>query len=254
LTWRAGIALAILAFIGGGLAIGWLSSAGLSPWAEEAPAAAAPVLPEPEIAPPPSIAGPPVMPQVIQPIADSARTEAMLVAMSARRAIEAGAPLGALLPRLQASFAGTHPDAIAKILAADKERLTAAKLLADFDVTAPSLRREPAMTWQGLREEASQLFVIRRSNSAPMPVDAQLQRARDYLAGGNVEAAMRLVVRLPGAANAQGWTKQAKHFVETQKALETIEQAALNLPVAIPPPAPTPATPAPTAIPDEATL
>ena len=38
----------------------------------------------------------PVAPQILQPIADSARTEAMLVAMATRRAINAGAPLGDL--------------------------------------------------------------------------------------------------------------------------------------------------------------
>jgi hypothetical protein len=170
----------------------------------------------------------------------------MMVAMAARRAIEAGAPLGELSPRLQRSFAASSPAALARILAADRQRLTVTQLLADFDATAPMLRERPVMSWDRLRSEISTLFVIRSADTPPPTVDAQLQVARDYLASGNVKAALRMVAALPGAANAQGWMAEARRFVETQAALDEIDQAALTMPSAAISAAPAPA-PAPQA-------
>jgi len=226
--------LAILAFIGGGLAISWLSSSGLMPWS-----------PAPQVQneveaglsdPAPPIANPmtaaPLVPQIIQPIADSRRTEAMLTVMAARRAIASGAPLGDVAARLQASFGTTQPQALSKILAADRERLTPAVLLSDFDAIAPQLAREPAMTWDGLQRELASLFVLRRTGSPPETVGGQLQQIRDYLAGGNVEAAMRFVETLPGASNGRAWKAKARRYLETQRALDQLEAAAIALPVA----------------------
>lgn len=233
MNWKAGVALGVFAFAGGGLAVSWLASSGISPW-DNAPSTAAtpdmaPSEPAPTTANPMTVA--PLVPQIVQPIADSARTEAMLVAMAARRAIAAGAPLGDLAPRLQNSFGTSQPQALARVIAADRERLTPPILLAEFDRIAPDLAREPEMNWKGLQQEVATLFVLRRGDAAAPDGDAGVQRARDFIASGNVESALRFIERMPGAAYAPAFIQRARRYVETQKALDALEAAALTMPV-----------------------
>lgn len=244
MNWKAGVALGVLAFAGGGLAVSWLASSGISPW-ENAPTSAdapdtVPSEPAPATANPMTVA--PLVPQIVQPIADSARTEAMLVAMAARRAIATGAPLGDLAPRLQNSFGASQPQALARVIAAERERLTPPALLAEFDRMAPNLAREPEMNWKDLQREVATLFVLRRGDAAAPDRNADVQRTRDFIASGNVESALRFIETMPGAANARSFTERARRYVETQKALDALEAAALALPVA-PVTPPGPATP-----------
>ncbi|HMT41501.1 MAG TPA: hypothetical protein PKC48_02660 [Sphingorhabdus sp.] len=234
MNWRAGVALSILAFVGGGLVVSWLSTSGLSPWGEVAPSAPeAPVAPMPEIAPPPvnPMLAAPVVPQILQPIADSARTEAMLVAMAARRAIGASAPLGEIEPRLDAAFGQSQPQALARIRSAAKDGLTPVKLATEFDAIAPSLSRDPEMSWARIQRELSTMFVLHMSDAPPPSTDAQIARTRDLILTGNVESAMRLVSAMPGAANAKDWLAKARRYVETQRALDSLEKAALSMPM-----------------------
>lgn len=228
------MALSILAFVGGGLAVNWLSDSGLSPWggtdsAELTPPAA----PAPEPTPPPvnPVLASPGAPQILQPIADSARTEAMLVAMAARRAISVGAPLGDVGTRLDTAFEQSQPQAVARVRAAEKEAMTPTKLAAEFDSVAPQLSREPEMSWSRLRQEILTMFVLHTSDAPPPAADAQLQRARDLVLTGSVESAIRLVETMPGAANAQDWLAKARRYVETQRALDMLEKAALSMPM-----------------------
>lgn len=244
MNWKAGVALGVLAFAGGGLAVSWLASSGISPWEETPSAAATSDAIAPDPAPPTAnpMTAAPLVPQIVQPIADSARTEAMLVTMAARRAINAGAPLAELAPRLQNSFGASQPQALARVIAADSERLTPPVLLAEFDRIAPDLAREPEMNWKGLQREFATLFVLRRGDAAAPDGGADIQRARDFIASGNVENALRFIEAMPGAANARAFTDRARRYVETQKALDALEAAALTMPVA--PVAPSaPATP-----------
>lgn len=234
MNWRAAAALSILAFAGGGLAIGWLSSSGLAPWEKSTPAGpAAPITVLPEPAPPPvnPMLASPVAPQILQPIADSARTEAMLVAMAARRAINAGAPLGDLGPRIETAFGQSQLQALARIKAAEKEGMTPAKLAAEFDSISSVLIREPEMSWSRIRQEILTMFVLHTSDAPPPAADAQLRRARDLVLTGNVDSAIRLVAVMPGAANARDWLAKARRYVETQRALDSLENAALSMPM-----------------------
>ncbi len=252
MSWRSGIALTVLGLIAGALAFSWLSSAGLMPWGKTA---ASPALINPAtMAPSSAAASPapilPIAPQFVQPIADSARTEAMLVAMATRRALAAGAPLGTLGPRLNAAFAQSQPDALAKVTAAANDKLTTTDLLREFDTIAPALARGPETSWASVQREVGTLFVIRRAGSAPEPVKAQIDRARDYLASGNVEGAVRFIEPLPGVANARGWLMKARRYIDTQKALVLLEQAAL----AVPPTMPSAPPPAPLPVPDPVPL
>ncbi|MCC6479431.1 hypothetical protein [Sphingorhabdus sp.] len=251
MNWRAGVALSILAFVGGGLAISWLAPSGLSPFGSEM--AGTPSTPLAEAGP--SVAAPPVnpvlaaagAPQILQPIADSARTEAMLVAMAARRSLGAGAPLGPLAPRLDAMFGASQPQALVRIRASAKEGLTPASLAAEFDAVAPRLANDNAMSWERAQREARTLFVLRRSEGAALSRDAQLQRIRDLILTGNIDSAIRLVSAMPGAANADGWLVKARRYRDAQLALDTLEQAALAMPMAaqVAPPVPAPMAPAP---------
>lgn len=234
MNWRAGVALSILAFVGGGVAVNWLSTSGLTPWGEATPSVPdAPVAALPGVAPPPvnPMLAAPATPQILQPIADSARTEAMLVAMSARRAIGAGAPLGEIEPRLDAAFGQSQPQALARIRAAIKDGLTPVKLAAEFDTIAPSLSRDPETSWARIQRELSTMFVLHMSDAPPPSADAQVTRTRDLILTGNVESAMRLVSAMPGVANAKDWLAKARRFVETQQALDSLEMAALAMPM-----------------------
>lgn len=251
MNWRAGVALSILAFVGGGLAIGWLASSGLTPWAGDSPAASvAPETPDAALAPPPPVN--PMLttsmaPQILQPIADSARTEAMLVAIAARRAITAGAPLDDLNPRLDAAFGTTQPQALARIRAAEKERLTPVALASEFDAVAPALASENGSNWSRIQREVRNLFVLRRSDGVRPSRDAQMQRIRDLLLTGNAGSAIALASAMPGAAKAQDWLIKARRYRDAQTALDNLEKYALAMPMIAPqaapiaPPAPTPA-------------
>jgi hypothetical protein len=42
---------------------------------------------------------------------------------------------------------------------------------------------------------------------------------------------MRLVSAMPGSANAKDWLARARRFVETQQALDSLEKAALAMPM-----------------------
>lgn len=190
-----------------------------------------------------------IAPQILQPIADSTRTEAMLVAMAARRAIGAGAALGDLNPRLDAAFGATQPQALARIRAAEKERLTPARLASEFDAVAPALASDSGSNWNRIRREAGNLFVLRRSDSVRPSRDAQIQRVRDLLLSGDAGSAIALVSVMPGAAKAQDWLVMVRRYRDAQTALDALEKYALAMPVIAPQApsaAPVPAAPPPT--------
>ncbi len=91
------------------------------------------------------------------------------------------------------------------------------------------------------------MFVLHMSDAPPPLADAQIARTRDLILTGNVESAMRLVSAMPGAANAQDWLAKARRYVETQRALDSLEKAALAMPMVAQQPmiAPAPDTIAP---------
>ena len=109
--------------------------------------------------------------------------------------------------------------------------MTPVKLAAEFDAIAPSLNRDPEMSWARIQRELSTLFVLHTSDAPPSSENAQIQRIRDLILTGNVESAMRLVSAMPGAAKAQDWLAKARRYVETQRALDSLEKAALAMPM-----------------------
>jgi hypothetical protein len=233
LNWRAGVTLSLLAFIGGGIAVSWLSGSGLAPWGMDSPPPIAktdipPVIETPPVTTPPVAA--PVVPQIVQPIADSVRTEAMLLIMAARRASAAGQPLGDQQARLQAAFGESQPAELAKVIAADKAGLTTQSLLKDLDTITPALLSGAGGTWEKLQREVATLFVLRKGASDASGPEVRLKRARDYLAAGNVAGAIRFVESLPGAASAKAWLDKARRYQEAQAALDSMERMTLAMP------------------------
>ena len=82
-------------------------------------------------------------------------------------------------------------------------------------------------SWSRLRAEIAQLFVVRRESTPSPQPERRLDRARLFLQSGRVEAAVAEVRRLPGAANADGWIRDAKRYAAAQNALDLIETAAV---------------------------
>ncbi|MEN2787812.1 hypothetical protein ACFOKI_00980 [Sphingomonas qilianensis] len=158
------------------------------------------------------------------------RSENMLVAFAARRALDRGLGLGYVEDQLRSRFAATQPRAVAAILQAAREPVTVAELRAGLDGIAPELVTGQASNgWLGsLRRELSNLIVIHRADTpSPLPID-RLTRARQMLEVGKVEAALAEVARMPGAPQAVRWTTAARRYIGARQALDTIEAAAIT--------------------------
>lgn len=158
------------------------------------------------------------------------RSENMLVAFAARRALDRGLALGYVEDQLSARFGQTQPRAVAAILQAAREPVTIAELRAGLDGIAPELVTGQASSgWlASLERELTNLIVIHRADTpSPLPVD-RLARARQMLEGGKVEAALAEVARMPGAAQASRWTGAARRYIGARQALDTIEAAAIT--------------------------
>lgn len=179
------------------------------------------------------------------------RAEGLMIAFAARRALERGLALGYIEGQLRDRFGAEQPAAVATITAAAKDPLTLSDLREGLTRIAPKLTSGTVQdgflttAWR----EISTLVVLRREDTpSPRPND-RLERARLILDGGNVEGALAEVVRMPGATNASSWIDAAKRYIDSRRALNTLERAALSSPDPAPvvtvPPEPTPAELAP---------
>jgi hypothetical protein len=181
------------------------------------------------------------------------RSQALMIAFAARRAIDRGLNLGFLEGQLRSRFAALQPAAVATIIQAARAPVTLEDLRAGLDGVTPELLTGAATNgwWQSLRDEFGHLIVLRRAGTpSPLPVD-RVARARRLLEAGQVEAALAEVSRTPGVASAGRWTSAARRYVDVRRALDTIESAAILAPGVdtVPPqpqaaPAQAPATPA----------
>ncbi len=161
---------------------------------------------------------------------NSARSEGLLVAFAARRALDRGAPLGLLEDQLRLRFADAQPNAVNTIITAARKPVTLDQLVARLESLAPSLSATPAAqlgTWDKVKHELSNLFVIRH-DSAPSPAPAnRLDRARLSLGAGRIEEAVAEVQKLPGAGDAESWIADARSYAASRAALDLIETTAL---------------------------
>jgi hypothetical protein len=158
------------------------------------------------------------------------RAEGLMVAFAARRAIDRGLPLGHIEGQLRQRFEATEPGAVAVIIRAAADPVTREDLRLALDAIAPTLVSggSSGSWWRGFKREVSSLVVLRKDTTpSPQPND-RLTRARRAIDGGNVEAALGEVARLPGANDAPSWQAAAKRYLETRRALDSIELAALQ--------------------------
>jgi hypothetical protein len=161
--------------------------------------------------------------------ASASRAEALLVAFASRRALDNGAPLGYLEGELRTRFADAQPRAVATIINAAHEPVTLVDLQEGLNDVTPALvgTGSGGDWWSTTKREIANLIIVRKASSpSPVPEKA-LERARQLLLGGRVEAALAEVERLPGHGKADGWVQMARRYNEARRALDVIEAAAI---------------------------
>lgn len=160
---------------------------------------------------------------------NAARAEALLIAFASRRAIERGVPLGYLADQLRLRFGEDRPNAVQTIIDASQDPVTLDQLLAQLEGLAPALDDAPEGegVFTRLGRELSELFIVRREDTASPVAERRLERARLFLQSGRIEAAVAEIRNLPNAAIAADWIDDAERYAAAQRALETIETAAV---------------------------
>ncbi|WP_182911902.1 hypothetical protein [Sphingomonas cavernae] len=185
---------------------------------------------------------------------NAARAEGLLVAFAARRALDRGVALGYIEGQLRDRFGNSQPREVATVIAAARQPITLEELQISLNELGPELAGggADASWWDGFRREMSELFVIRKAGTpSPAPTE-RLSRAKRRLAGGQVDAALAEVARMPGRARAENWMAAARRYIEARRALDAIETAAILSPRTLRTPEPAPAAPtapAPEALP-----
>lgn len=160
---------------------------------------------------------------------NAARAEGLLIAFASRRAIERGAPLGYLADQLRLRFGEARPNAVQTVIDAAQDPVTLDRLIARLEGIAPELDDAPEgedmLTRLG--RELSSLFVVRREDTPSPLAERRLERARLFLESGRIEAAVQEIRSMPNAPVAEGWIEDAERFAAAQRALETLETAAV---------------------------
>lgn len=179
--------------------------------------------------------------QALAASGNATRAETLLLAFAARRAVERGQPLGWIEAQLRARFGQTQGAAVDRVIAAGSMPVTLPQLTEQFELLAPALAggSPDEGTWTWFKRQVSDLFVVRHDDMPSPAPENRVDRARAFLAGGKVEAAVAEVERMPGRENASEWLAHARDYMATQRALDQLEAAALmaGQPVAAIPPA-----------------
>ena len=157
------------------------------------------------------------------------RAEGLMVAFAARRALDRGVGLGYVEGQIRERFTD-QPQAAAMVINAAKSPVTLAELREGLTRIAPTLTS--GSTGEGFLSsawrEVSNLVILRRDTTPSPRPDDRLARAQIMLDGGNVEAALAEVARMPGAADASAWIDAAKRYIDARRALNALELAAIN--------------------------
>jgi len=175
------------------------------------------------------------------------RTEGLLVAFAARRALERGVGLGYLEGLLRQRFGESQPEAVGTIIAFAQAPVTLQQLQTNLTELGPRLAgAAPGQNfWRALTAEFANLIVVRREGTQSTDPRERLARATTRLEAGQVEEALQEVLRLPGRENGREWIDAAQRYVAARQALDAIELAAFVEPRMPPqpaqPPAPQPA-------------
>ena len=157
------------------------------------------------------------------------RADALLIAFSARRAIERGVALGYLEPLLVDRFGPSNPQAVATIVTTSRSPVRLTELIARYRDLEPELVGPPPDEGllTGLRRGVSSLVSVRRSDRPSTRPEARYERALAHLTAGEVGTALAETMRLPGAPRAREWIVDARRHVAVHRALDRIESAAM---------------------------
>jgi hypothetical protein len=239
---RTIILMLALPFLGGILLAGWaikqydLFGAGIA-----APAAVSTPGKDETPSLPPALPPQTGSQAIIAPV-NGARTEGMLIAYAARRAIDAGQPLGYVADQLQLRFGGSQPQNVAALLSASTRPVSLFSLQSGLDSIGDTLlsHADGSGLLVRVQREASELFILRKEGVLSAAPSQRLLRAKQLTANGNIAAAIGEVQKMPGAVRAKDWLDRARSYVAAHSALDAIERAAATAPEALPVPVTTP--------------
>ena len=157
------------------------------------------------------------------------RSDALVIAFAARRAIERGLALGYLEPLLVDRFAGQHQRAVATVITASRQPILLDSLISEYQALGPELRRgDPGDGWwNNIRRELGTLIEVHPADRQPANPDARYARALRQLNAGDVDHAVAETMRMPGSSRAQAWVGKARRYIAVQRALDELESGAL---------------------------
>lgn len=157
------------------------------------------------------------------------RADALLIAFAARRAIERGVPLGYLEPLLVERFGDAHEAEVARIITASRDPVQLDELVEQYRALGPTLRSGDPDDglWTKFKRGLADVVAIYPADQPNPRPQARYDRALVQLRLGEVESALSETLRLPGAEAAQEWVDEARRYIATRAALDTIESAAL---------------------------
>lgn len=160
---------------------------------------------------------------------NAARAEALLIASSARRLIERGAPLSFVSDQLNLRFGDAQPQAVQTITDFARNPVILDQLTARLEALAPDLTdtSQSMNLWSRTRQELASLFTVRSDSPTLLTPAARIDRARLMLTARRIDNAIDEVERMPGADAAQKWIADARRFEDAQRALDLIETTAM---------------------------
>ncbi len=170
--------------------------------------------------------------QAQQASGNANRTEAMLIAFAARRAIDSGSSLGYIADQLTFRFANTNQKDIDILIEASDNPIRLSALQNQIEQTSESLLspNQDSNTWDTIKKEMSELFIIRKSGSPPPQPERRLERIKIALSSGDIKTAIAEMEYMPGAENTADWIASAKRYIRVQNALNAIERTAISIP------------------------
>lgn len=163
---------------------------------------------------------------------NTARAEALLVALATRRAVERGAPLGYLEQQLRQRFGTARPAAVDTVIGAAQQPVTLVQLSAELAQLRPALTGEDPQqgAWTRFRRQMSELFVVHRDAPGTGHAKNRVAQAELLLRTGQADEAAAVITSLPSRAAATDWIARAKSYAAAMQALDQIEEAALAEP------------------------
>ncbi len=160
---------------------------------------------------------------------NAARAEGLLIAFATRRMVERGEPLRYLSDQLKLRFTNAQPRAVETIIDFSEKPVTIDELSARLEALGPQLTSgsNDESLWTRMMRELGELFTLRRDSSNVMTPEARIERAKVMLTAQRIPEAIGQVERLPGAKAADKWIIDARRIAKVQSALDLIETAAM---------------------------